>query len=106
MKNYNISYIIIGIVSGYIMFTLTNNLFISIILGLGIALGGKSLPIYEVLGIKFKEYPHWWKFSSMVVTALIIAYTYYINLYSHYYWLVLPIQYWIYFGFKNKRRDK
>ena len=105
MKNYTIIYIIIGVVTGYIVFTLTQNLFISIVSGFGITLGGKSLPIYKVLGIKFKEYPHWWKILSMVVTALIIAYTYYINSYSHYYWLVLPIQYWIFIGFKNTNKD-
>jgi len=105
MKNYTIIYIIIGVVTGYIVFTLTQNLFISILSGFGITLGGKSLPIYKVLGIKFKEYPHWWKILSMVVTALIIAYTYYINSYSHYYWLVLPIQYWIFFGSKNTNKD-
>ena len=105
MKNYTIIYIIIGVVTGYIVFTLTQNLFISILSGFGITLGGKSLPIYKVLGIKFKEYPHWWKILSMVVTALIIAYTYYINSYSHYYWLVLPIQYWIFIGFKNTNKD-
>ena len=100
MKNDNIIYIIIGVVTGYIVFTLTQNVFISIVSGFGIALGGKSLPVYKVLGIKFNEYPHGWKILSMVVTALIIAYTYYINSYSHYYWLVLPIQSWIYFRFK------
>ena len=105
MKNYNIIYIIIGVVTGYIVFTLTQNLFISIVSGFGIVLGSKSLPIYKVFGITFKEYPHWWKILSMVVTALIIAYTYYINLYSHYYWLVLPIQYWIFIGFKNTNKD-
>ena len=36
---------------------------------------------------------------TMSITALIITYTYYINLYSHLYWLVLPMQYSIYFGF-------
>ena len=105
MKNYNIIYIIIGVVTGYIVFTLTQNLFISIVSGFAIALGGKSLPIYKVIGIQFKEYPHWWKILSMVVTTLIIAYTYYINSYSHYYWLVLPIQYWIFFGSKNTNKD-
>ena len=105
MKNYTIIYIILGVVTGYIVFTLTQNLFISIVSGFGIALGGKSLPVYKVLGIKFNEYPHWWKILSMVVTALIIGYTYYINSYSHYYWLVLPIQYWIFFGSKNTNKD-
>ena len=105
MKKYTIIYIIIGVVTGYIVFTLTQNLFISNVSGFGITLGGKSLPIYKVLGIKFKEYPHWWKILSMVVTALIIAYTYYINSYSHYYWLVLPIQYWIFFGYNYTNKD-
>ena len=59
-----------------------------------------------LLGFKFREYPLWWEIMSMAATALIIFYTFYINLYSHFYWLVLPAQYWIYFGYKTSIEDK
>ena len=59
--------------------------------------------LLSLLGIKFREYPLWWKIMTMSVTALIITYTYITNLYSHLFWLVLPIQYWIYFGFNNTK---
>ena len=39
--------------------------------------------ILSLLGIKFREYPLWWKIMTMSVTVLIITYTYFINLYSH-----------------------
>jgi hypothetical protein len=59
--------------------------------------------LLSLLGIKFREYPLWWKIMTMSVTALIITYTYFTNLYSHLFWLVLPIQYLIYFGFNNTK---
>ena len=61
--------------------------------------------LFFVLGIKFREYPLWWKIMTMSVTALIIIYTYYINIYSHLFWLVLPVQYWIYFGFNDTKNN-
>ena len=58
-----------------------------------------------VLGFNFKEYPLWWKIMTISTTALIITYTYYINLYSHFYWIVLPIQYWLYFSYNDTKKD-
>ena len=59
--------------------------------------------ILSLLGIKFREYPLWWKIMIISVTALIITFTYFTNLSSHLFWLVLPMQYWIYFGFNNTK---
>ena len=47
MKNLNITYIVAGLIFGYIMFTMTEKLLISIILGLGVALGGNSECIFK-----------------------------------------------------------
>ena len=58
-----------------------------------------------VFGFKFKEYPLWWKIMTISITALIITYTYHINLYSHFYWTVLPIQYWLYFSYNDTKED-
>ena len=47
MKNLNITYIVAGLIFGYIMFTMTEKLLISIILGLGVALGGNRECIFK-----------------------------------------------------------
>ena len=47
MKDLNITYIIAGLIFGYIMVTITEKLLISIILGLGVALGGNRGCIFK-----------------------------------------------------------
>ena len=47
MKDLNITYIIAGLIFGYIMFTITEKSLISIILGLGVAFGGNGGYIFK-----------------------------------------------------------
>ena len=47
MKDLNITYITAGLIFGYFMFTITENLLISIILGLGVGLGGNRGCIFK-----------------------------------------------------------
>ena len=47
MKDLNITYIIAGLIFGYIMYTITEKLLISILLGLGVALGGNRGCIFK-----------------------------------------------------------
>ena len=47
MNNLNITYIAAGLIFGYIIFTMTEKLLISIILGLGVALGGNRGCIFK-----------------------------------------------------------